>query len=196
MARLSYPGPSYVSGVMHHLPERLHRTNIGRMLSYAPTALPPYYTFSFALLDQLELDPKLRELTILRVTHRIEAQYAWIQHVALAKAAGVSDEQICSLQQGRGEGDHFTTKEQLMLTFVDEVMQTPRVSDTTFEQMRRLFSSREIVELLLVVGWYWTVGRVMTTLDIEPDPALATLDLEMIRRSRETQQDQRSSSAR
>ena len=30
MARLPYPGPSYVSGVMHHLPERLQRTNIGR----------------------------------------------------------------------------------------------------------------------------------------------------------------------
>jgi alkylhydroperoxidase family enzyme len=72
------------------------------------------------------------------------------------------------------EGDHFTKKEQLMLTFVDEVMQVPRVSDPTSEQMRRLFSSRELVELLLVVGCYWTVGRVMTTLDVEPDPALGS----------------------
>jgi len=51
-------------------------------------------------------------------------------------------------------------------------MQTPRISDALFERMRRLFSSREIVESLLVVGWYWTVGRLMTTLDIEPDPVL------------------------
>jgi 4-carboxymuconolactone decarboxylase len=187
MARLPYPGPSYVSGVMHQFPERLHHLNIARMLSYASTAISPFYVFSGALLDQLELDPKLRQLTILRVTHRIEAQYAWIQHVALAKSIGVSDEQISSLKQGRVEGDHFTTKEQLMLTFVDEVMQTPRVSDTTFEQMRRLFSSRELVELLLVVGCYWTVGRVMTTLDIEPDPALGSQVFELIRRSRETQ---------
>jgi hypothetical protein len=33
-------------------------------------------------------------------TQRIEAQYAWIQHVALAKVIGVSEEQIHSLQQG------------------------------------------------------------------------------------------------
>jgi 4-carboxymuconolactone decarboxylase len=196
MARLPYPGPSYVSGVMHQFPERLYHMNIARMLSYASTAVSPYYAFSAALLDQLELEPKLRELAILRVTHRIEAQYAWIQHVALAKAVGVSDEQICSLQQGRGEGDHFTRKEQLMLTFVNEVMQTPRVSDTTFEQMRRLFSSRELVELLLVVGCYWTVGRVMTTLDIEPDSALGSQALEMIRTYQETQQNERSSPAR
>ncbi len=186
MARLPYPGPSYVSGVMHQFPERLHRTNIGRMLSYAPTALSPYYSFSFALLDQLELDPKLRQLTILRVAHRTEAQYAWTQHVALAQLAGVSDEQIAALQQGEEESEHFTTKEQLVLAFADEVLQTPRLSDALFEGMRRLFSPREIVELLLVVGWYWMVGRLMTTLDIEPDPALWNKHaLEMLREQNE-----------
>jgi len=181
MARLPYPGPSYVSGVMHQFPERLQRTNIGRMLSYAPPALPPYYTFSFALLEQLELDPKLRELTILRVAYRTQAHYAWVQHVALAHLVGVSDEQIAALQHEEGEGEHFTTKEQLLLAFADEVMQTPRLSDALFEHMRRLFSSREIVELLLVVGWYWAVGRLMTTLDIEPDAALGTQALEKLR---------------
>ena len=54
----------------------------------------------------------------------------------------------------------------------------------------RVLERPEGAQLLLVVGWYWTVGRLMTTLDIEPDPALATQDLEMIRRSRETQQDE------
>ena len=110
-----------------------------------------------------------------------EAQYAWTQHVVLAQLAGVSDEQIAALQQGEAEGEQFTTKEQLALAFAGEVMQTPRLSDALFEQVRRLFSSREIVELLLVVGWYWTVGRLMTTLDIEPDTALGTQALQMLR---------------
>src|SRR5271165_2886106 len=100
MARLPYPGPSYVSAVMHQFPERFHHMNIARMLSYASTAISPFYVFSGSLLDQFVPDPKLRQLTILRVTHRIEAQYAWIQHVALAKVVGVSEEQIRSLQQG------------------------------------------------------------------------------------------------
>lgn len=192
MARLPYPSPSYVSGVMHQFPERLHRTNIGRMLSYAPTTLSPYYTFSFALLDQLELDPQLRQLTILRVAHRTQAHYAWVQHVALAHLVGVSDEQITALQRGELEGEHFTTKEQLVLAFADEVIQTPRLSDALFERMRSVFSSREIVELLLVVGWYWTVGRLMTTLDIEPDPALWNKQaLERIRQYRESERDER-----
>ena len=185
MARLPYPGPSYVSGVMHQLPERLQRTNIGRMLSYAPTVLRPYYAFSATLLDQLELDPRLRELIILRVAYQTQAQYAWTQHVELAQLAGVSDEQIASLQQGEEAGEHFTTKERLALVFADEVLRTPRLSDALFEQMRRQFSSREMVELLLVVGWYWTVGRLMTTLDIEPDAVLGMQALQMLREQKE-----------
>src|SRR5215470_11371010 len=102
MARLPYPGPSYVSGVMHQFPERLQCTNIGRMLSYAPTILSPYYGFSAALLGELELDPKLRELAILRVAQRTQAHYAWVQHLALAQLVGVSDEQITALQLEEG----------------------------------------------------------------------------------------------
>jgi 4-carboxymuconolactone decarboxylase len=130
------------------------------------------------LLEQLEL-------TILRVAHRTQSQYAWVQHVALAQLVGVSDEQIAALQQDETGMEHFTTKEQLMLAFADEVMQTPRLSDVIFEQMRSHFSSREIIELLLVVGWYWAVSRLMTILEIEPDAALGTQALEMLREQNE-----------
>src|SRR5215472_1062295 len=99
MARLSYPYPAYVAEIMQPFPERLQHTNIGRMLSYAPTTLAPYYTFSATLLDQLSLDPALRELTILRVAQRTEAQYAWAQHVALARLVGVSDAQVAALHE-------------------------------------------------------------------------------------------------
>src|SRR5215470_9916144 len=194
MARLPYPGPSSVWGVMHQLPQELHPMNIARMLSYASTTVTPFYRFSEALLDQLELDPKLRQLAMLRVAQSTEAHAAWRQHVALAHVVGVSDEQISSLQQGRVESEHFTTKEQVALAFVDEVLHTPQVCNALFEQMWRLFSAREMVELLFVVGLSWMAGRVMTTFDLEPDSPLRTRPLEMIHTYQETQQDERSSS--
>ena len=179
MARLPYPDPSSVWGVMHQLPQELHPMNIARMLSYASTTVTPFYRFSEALLDQLELDPKLRLLAMLRVAQSTEAHDAWRQLMALAQVVGVSDEQLSSLQQGRGAGEHFTAKEQVALAFVDEVLQTPRVSNALFEQMWRLFTSREMVELLFVVGLTWMAGRVMTAFDLEPDSALRTRPLEM-----------------
>ena len=87
----------------------------------------------------------------------------------------MSGERIAALHRGETESEHFTTKEQLVLAFADAMKQTPRLSDALFEHMRGHFSSREIVELLLVVGRYWTVGCLVTTLDIEPDLAFETL---------------------
>jgi uncharacterized protein YuzB (UPF0349 family) len=92
LARLPYPGPSYVSGVMHQFPQRLQRKNISRMLSYAPTALPPYYTFSFALLEQLELDPKLRELAPEPLAE---------VHSATARRYGLVDGELVTLRTRR-----------------------------------------------------------------------------------------------
>jgi alkylhydroperoxidase family enzyme len=178
MVRLPYSDSPDVTGVMYQLPEELHHMNT-QILSYASAAVNPFYSFSEALLDQFELDPKLRQLAMLRVAQCTKSHAAWLQHVALAQVVGVSDEQISSLQEGGVASEHFATKEQVALAFVDEVLQTPRVSDALFEQMWRLFTSREMVELLLVVGLSWMAGRVMTTFDLEPDSALRTRPLEM-----------------
>jgi alkylhydroperoxidase family enzyme len=108
-------------------------------------------------LDQLALDPKMRELSILRVLHRAHAHQACVERVADARRAGVSDEQIIAIQHP-GTGP-FSPRERLGLAFVDEVIRTPHSSDGLFEPMRSMFSEREIVELVLLVERYGTPGR-------------------------------------
>jgi 4-carboxymuconolactone decarboxylase len=52
------------------------------------------------------------------------------------------------------------------------VVAGPRVSDATFAAVEQHLSPREIVELLLTVGDYLMLARVMTTLELEiDDPA-------------------------
>jgi len=50
-----------------------------------------------------------------------------------------------------------------------------------------VLTPREIVELLLVIGWYWTACRLTTALEIEPEHAfghgvLAMQQLEQAKR--------------
>lgn len=56
-----------------------------------------------------------------------------------------------------------------VVAFAAEVVATPRVSDKTFDAVRRHLNPREIVELLLTVGNYLMLARVMTTLELELD---------------------------
>lgn len=195
MARLDYPDSAHVADVMREFPPPLHNMNIGRMLSHAPTLAAPYYNTYAAALQSLELDPKLRQLAILRVAERARAEYVLVQHRALAKLAGLTDEQISAA----GEPAHdsacywsepacFTYVQRHVLAFTDAVLTCTRVSDALFERVHHVLSPREIVELVLVIGWYWTACRLTTTLDIEPEHALghgviAMLQIEQDKRS-------------
>jgi alkylhydroperoxidase family enzyme len=169
---------------MRELPEPLRHTTIGRILSHAPTLIVPYYASYAALLDGLELDAGLRQLAILRVAARAESAYIRAQHTALAQLVGVSDEQIDAAREPVIDAACLGPIEQLVLAVVDEVIDAPRISDSLFQRLCASLSPRETVELLLVIGWYWTACRLTTALDVEPETALGHQALAMARDGR------------
>ncbi len=175
MARLPYPDLSQSSEVVRQglaqLPVQL---NIFRLLAHAETAFVPSLLLGRAILGQLELDPKIRELVILQVAKETEARYEWVQHVPIAQATGVTDEQIALVDRGVLEAEVFDRKERLALAVAREVLREPCLSDATFEQVRLHFSPREIVEVLLTVGYYQMLARLMTILEIDLDVASGT----------------------
>jgi hypothetical protein len=91
----------------------------------------------------------------------------------------VSDEQITAVDRPTIDGRYSAHEEQLVLAFVDEVIETPWISGSVFGRIRSVLSPRQIVELLLV-GWYWTACRLTTALDIEPERALGVKVDEML----------------
>lgn len=172
MARLPYPDPDSAPEPVGEALARLPPLNIFRMLSHAETAFRPFLRFGGAILGRLELDPKLRELAILQVAADAGAEYEWVQHVAIARQVGVPDEQIVAVEAGRLDDPVLGDRERAVLRFAREVVAVPRVGDATFEAVREHLRPREIVELLLTVGNYLMLARVMTTLELEiDDPA-------------------------
>ncbi len=57
----------------------------------------------------------------------------------------------------------------------------PRVSDELFAEARRHLGPRELVELLLTIGNYLALARVMTVLELEVDDAVANAVVEAAR---------------
>jgi 4-carboxymuconolactone decarboxylase len=175
VARVPYPDPASAPEPVREALEALPPLNIFRMLAHAETALRPFLRFGGAILGRLELDPKLRELAILQVAARAEAEYEWVQHVAIGRRVGLTDEQIAAVERNDiDDSPALSELERAVLVFASEVVAGPRVSDATFAAVRQRLSPREIVELLLTVGNYLMLARVMTTLELEleiDDPA-------------------------
>jgi 4-carboxymuconolactone decarboxylase len=173
VARLPYPDPDQAPEPVREALAGLPPLNIFRMLAHAETALRPFLRFGGTILGRLELDPRLRELAILQVAASTEARYEWVQHVEIGREVGLTDAQIAAVELGDAAGlEALGEVERAVVAFTAEVVATPRVSDETFDAVRRHLNPREIVELLLTVGNYLMLARVMTTLELElDDPA-------------------------
>ena len=181
MARIPYASPAQYEELMRNirLPEDTAQTNACRMLAHAPAIGGSVLKLIHSILTAADLDFFLHELVILRVSHHCEAWYAWAQHVSIAQAIGLSDAQIEALARGEAPKELFSPRERAVLAFTDEVLTSPRVSAETFTQVERQFSSREITELLITIGYFRMIGSLLTTLNVELDPPRAAELLEL-----------------
>jgi alkylhydroperoxidase family enzyme len=96
-------------------------------------------------------------------------RHAWIQHIAIAQAIGLTEAQVEALEQGEAPAEFFSARERAVLAFTDEVLDPSRVSDHTFERVRQKFSTREVVELLVTIAYFRMIAALLTTLDVELD---------------------------
>jgi alkylhydroperoxidase family enzyme len=170
VARLPYVDPADAPEPVRNALSRVPPLNIFRMMANAETAFRPWLRWGATLLGELELDPLLRELAILRVARLTpHADYEWVQHVPIAQAVGASDEQVVALERDDPEAGCFSSDQQLVLRFTTEVVRDAQASDATLAQLSEVVSPREIVELLMVIGQYMMVARVMATTRMEID---------------------------
>jgi alkylhydroperoxidase family enzyme len=170
VARLPYVDAAAASEPVRDALERVPPLNIFRMMANAETAFRAWLPWGATLLEELALDPLLRELSILRVARLTpHAEYEWVQHVPIAKAVGASDEQVAALERDEPEASCFSDDQRLALRFTTEVVRDAQASDETLDRLETILSPREIIELMMVIGQYMMVARVMATTRMELD---------------------------
>jgi alkylhydroperoxidase family enzyme len=189
MARLPYVdpqnAPEKVRAVLAALPVRL---NVFRMLAHAETNFRPMLRLGTSILSEQKLSAKLRELAILRVAQLSAARYEWVQHVPIALATGATEAQIGALERDALQESCFDAEERAVLRFTDELVRSVRVGDGTFSALAECLAPREIVELILAVGFYMTMARLMEATAIDLDPPAGE---EIYRHARRLPRDER-----
>jgi alkylhydroperoxidase family enzyme len=169
VARLPYVDPEQASPEVREALEALPPLNIFRALAHAETCLRPALRLGQAILTRQELDAVLRELAILHVARLTGAEYEWIQHVAIGKAVGVTDDQVAALERGDTGADCFDEPARLILRLTTQLVQDDAIAQDALDTARQTFSDREIVELILTCGYYRTLAAVMRSVDIDLD---------------------------
>jgi len=156
--------------------------NIFKMLSNADTCFVPFTRLGGAILGRQKLDPKLRELVILQVAHIEGGEYEWIQHVPIAISVGATQAQVDAIQKQLLTSPSLSDLERLTLRFTEQVVNRVKADENTVRDLMKLVSPREIVELLLTIGFYMMAARVTETTRTDLDPPAGTKVIDALKR--------------
>ncbi len=165
MARIAYPDPAKQS---EDVLDRLRRTgslNVNRMMSHAEGPMMAYSKLGTQLLLKGKLDPVLREIVILRIGQLCGSDYEWHQHVSVARAVGMD---AATLQAVTDKAfDRLTEAQQIALTVAEEIKRDNGARAETIAAAGAHFSPEELIELILVAGYYIMTAGLLLSLDIE-----------------------------
>jgi 4-carboxymuconolactone decarboxylase len=153
--------------------ERLPPLAVFRVLANAQGTFVNWLRFGADCLDGELFDPVLRELAILRVARLTPgATYEWAQHVPILLAVGGTPAQVAALEADDVEADALGEDGRLVVRFTTQIVVDAAPDERTFDAISARFTPAEIVQLLLVVGQYMMLARVMATAQLEVDAVL------------------------
>jgi alkylhydroperoxidase family enzyme len=169
MARIPYPDPSALTAELRDYLERGNNMNILRMLSNAsPAVFEGFNRLSQGLMIRSPLDAQLREVAILRVGYLSKAAYEIYHHEAIGRAVGLSDEQLRAVERGVAD-PILTPAQQAIMRFADDVVLNVRAGDATLAEARKYLDDSALVDLIMVIGCYMMVARLLETTGVEID---------------------------
>lgn len=108
-----------------------------------------------------------REVVINRTCARCGAEYEWGVHVAaFGEAAGFSPEQDAAIagighaRSAEGAQAALTPRDRLLVQMADELHDTATVGDALWDRLAAVWSPAQLVELLMLAGWYHAISYV------------------------------------
>lgn len=144
--------------------------NLFRVLPHAPPAANGFVKLGSALLRRSSLDPQLRELVILRVGALSRASYEIHQHVRVGQNVGLGPEQIAAALR-EGPERCLDDLARVVLRFTDAVVADVKAPAALYGEVAALLTEREMLELLMTIGYYMLVSRVLENLEVDIEPA-------------------------
>ncbi len=145
--------------------------NIFNTLAHNRPLMKQFMAFGGHLLQEGEIDARSRELIILRVGWNCGAEYEFAQHMVIGRAAGVSDAEIQKITDRDDRG--WSVQDLALLDASDELCSENSVSDATWNALASRFNESQLLELLLLVGFYRMVSGMLNGVGVALEPKVA-----------------------
>jgi 4-carboxymuconolactone decarboxylase len=123
------------------------------------------------LLGHGRVEPREREIVIHRTCARAGAEYEWGVHaLAFGKPLGLTDDQITATATGGAEDPVWSGGDRLLLRLADELHDTCTVSGALWSELAARHAPDQLLELVVIAGWYRLIAGMINAVGIELEP--------------------------
>jgi 4-carboxymuconolactone decarboxylase len=128
----------------------------------------------YLLSDKNSLTTRDKELLILRTSWLCRADYDWAHHVARAKQAGLTDEEIQRIPKGP-DARGWSSFDALLLRATDELHADQFIKDATWKSLAERYNERQLMDAVFTVGQYVMVSMFLNSAGIQLEPGFTGL---------------------
>ena len=140
-----------------------------RALLHNPKAAGYLTSMGAQLRFQSALPEDLKEFAICVLAREWNSDIEWTAHAPMAAKAGVSAEAIEAVRTGNAPAG-LDARQQVILTFVHELLRKKKVSDETFAAVQKLLGMKGAVDLTLTCSYYTAINMAQIALKPELEP--------------------------
>ncbi|WP_410598718.1 carboxymuconolactone decarboxylase family protein [Amycolatopsis sp. lyj-90] len=142
-----------------------------RLLQHHPELASRMRVLGAGLLAHGELPALDREIVIARVTARCGCRYEWGVHAAVfAPVVGLTPEQVEATVSGDPAHPAWSVRHRALIAAVDELHDTATVSGDAWAALAGHYPETQLLELLVLAGWYRTIAYVANGIGLEEEP--------------------------
>lgn len=126
------------------------------------------------LLDRGSITLRERELVIDRMCWRCGAEAEWGVHATwFGPKAQLTGDELAALCRDAIPDGVFSPRERLLIRMCDALHATSRIDDALWAALAATWQPDQLVELVVLAGYYTTISYVVNALGIPPEPFAA-----------------------
>ena len=109
-----------------------------------------------------------REIVILRIGWRSGSDYEFGQHTVIGKHVGLTDDEIARLATDNLDG--WSDEDAALVAMSDDLCRDDIVSGATWSRLAERWSEAQLLELLVLAGFYRLVSGFLRSVGVEREP--------------------------
>ncbi len=143
--------------------------NIFGTLGHHPALLKRFNVLGGLFLSKGTLPEREREIVILRVGWNCRAVYEFGQHTIIGLRVGLTEAEIAALIR-KPSSYAWRAPDAALIAMADELCTDDCVSDRTWQDLSGRWDEAQLVELVMVAGFYRMVSGFLNSTGVQLDP--------------------------